>query len=155
MKALTGILACVLAVGVACTDSTAPPSQNWAGTWSINTSVLDVGGSLEGTPEPKPFALTITLNGNAVSDTFPTVSWTSSGGTFSFPYGQPNNAIVAHADTVLWRIYSVPGAGGTTCTLVYHGALVAPDSANGSVLVSGSNTLCAAANGGTWAGKRL
>jgi hypothetical protein len=32
--------------------------------------------------------------------------------------------------------------------------LVAPDSARGSVLVSGTNTLCAAANGGSWVGKR-
>ena len=154
MRALTATLACVVAVGLACGDSTAPPSSNWAGVWSITTSVLDSGGTLEATPEPTPFLLTIVLNGNTLTDTFPTISWTTPGGAFSFPYGQMNNAIVAHADTLLWRIYSVPGAGGTTCTLVYHGALVAADSARGSVLVSGTNTLCAAANGGTWAGKR-
>ena len=155
MRTLTVTLACVIATGLACSnDPTSPPSQNWAGVWSITTSALDTGGALEGTPEPTPFLLTITLNGNTISDTFPTITWVQSSGTFSFPYGQPNNAIAAHADTLLWRIYSVPGAGGTTCTLVYNGALVAPDSARGSVLVSGTNTLCAAANGGTWVGKR-
>lgn len=155
MRALAGAFACALVVGVACGDPNAvsPPSADWEGVWSISTSVLDSGGTLQGTPEPKPFLLTIVLF-NGVSDSFPTISWMSSGATFSFPYGQPDNAITAHADTVLWRMYSVPDAAQKTCTLVYHGALVAADSARGSVLVSGSNPLCAVANGGTWVGKR-
>jgi len=154
MRALTATLACALAAGLACSDPSAvsPPSADWEGVWSITTAVLDSGGALQGTPEPTPFLLTIDLF-NGISDTFPTISWMSSGRTFSFPYGQPNNAIAAHADTLLWRIFSVPGAGGSTCALVYSGVLVAPDSARGSVLVSGTNTLCAAANGGTWVGK--
>src|SRR5258706_10352895 len=75
MRALTATLACVVAVGLACGDSTAPPSSNWAGVWSITTSVLDRGGTLEATPEPTPFLLTIVLNGNTLTDTFPTISW--------------------------------------------------------------------------------
>jgi len=154
MRALTATLACVIATGLACGDPNAvsPPNADWEGVWSITTAVLDSGGSLQGTPEPTPFLLTIDLF-NGISDTFPTISWTTSGGAFSFPYGQPNSAIAAHADTLLWRIFSVPGAGGSTCALVYSGVLVAPDSARGSVLVSGTNTLCAAANGGAWVGK--
>jgi len=154
MRALIVTLACGAAAALACGDSTAPPSANWAGAWSVTTSVLDSGGALEGTPEPKPFLLTIVVNGNTLTDTFPTLSWIQPSGTFTFPAGQPNDAIVGHADTLLWRIYSVPDTGGKTCTLLYHGALVAPDSARGSVLVSGTNTLCAAANGGSWVGKR-
>jgi len=156
MKTLTVTLACALAAGLACGDPNAvsPPSAEWEGVWSITTSVLDSGGALKATPEPTPFLLTIVLNGNTISDTVPTISWTTPGGAFSFPYGQPNNAIAAHADTLLWRIFSVPGTGGSTCALVYTGALVAADSVRGSVLVSGTNTLCAAANGGTWVGKR-
>ena len=155
MTRLLAIVACVVAVETACGDPNAvpPPSADWEGVWSVTTSVLDSGGGLQGTPEPTPFLLTIDLF-NGISDTFPTISWMSSGGTFSFPYGQPNNAIAAHADTLLWRVFSVPGAGGTTCALVYSGVLVAPDSARGGVLVSGTNTLCAAADGGTWVGKR-
>ena len=154
MKRLT-LLAGVVAGGLACGDPTAvsPPSAEWEGVWSISTSVLDNGGSLQGTPEPTPFLLTIDLF-NGISDTFPTIGWMSSGGTFSFPYGQPDNAIAAHADTLLWRVFSVPDGTGKYCAPVYSGVLVAPDSAIGSVLVSGTNTLCAAANGGTWAGKR-
>jgi hypothetical protein len=156
MRPLTVTLACALATGLACGDPNAvsPPSADWEGIWSITTSPLDVGGALEGTPEPTPFLLTIILNGALISDTFPTITWMSSGGTFSFPYGQASNAIAAHADTLLWRIFSVPDGTGKYCALVYSGALVAPDSARGSVLVSGTNTLCAAANGGTWVGKR-
>ena len=103
------LAACVVAVGMACGDPNAvsPPSAEWEGVWSITTSVLDSGGALQGSPEPTPFLLTIDLF-NGISDTFPTISWMSSGGTFSFPYGQPSNAIAAHADTLLWRIYSVP-----------------------------------------------
>ena len=155
MKALTVTLAGFVAVGLACGDPNAvsPPSVEWEGVWSITTSVLDSGGALQGTPEPTPFLLTIVLF-NGISDTFPTISWMSSSGTFSFPYGQASNAIAAHADTLLWRIYSVPDTAGKACALVYTGALVAPDSARGSVLGSGTNTLCAAANGGTWVGKR-
>ena len=156
MRTLAATLVYVVAAGLACGDPNAvsPPSAEWEGVWSITTSPLDSGGALEGTPEPTPFLLTIILNGALISDTFPTITWMQSSGTFSFPYGQASNAIAAHADTLLWRIYSVPGAGGTTCALVYTGALVAADSARGSVLVSGTNTLCAAANGGTWVGKR-
>jgi hypothetical protein len=142
------------AAALACGDSTAPPSANWDGVWSVRTSVLDAGGPLEGSIEPTPFSLTITVNGNTISDTFPTLMWAHSGGAWTFSFGAPNNAIVAHADTLRWRIYSAPDTLGRTCTLVYSGVLVASDSAQGSVLVSGTSALCAAANGGTWAGKR-
>ena len=138
----------------ACGDSTAPPSANWDGAWSVTTSTLDAGGALEGTLEPTPFLLTIVVNGNALSDTFPTLTWSEPSGAWMFPWGQPNDAIVGHADTLLWRVYSEPDTLGKTCTLVYRGVLVGSDSVRGSVLVSGTNAQCAAANGGSWAGKR-
>lgn len=147
-------LATLALTALACGDSTAPPNMNWDGVWSIRTSVLDSGGALEGNIEPTPFLLTIVVNGNAVSDTFPTLMWPHSGGAWTFSFGAPNNAIVAHADTLRWRIYSAPDTLGKTCTLIYSGVLVASDSAQGSVLVGGSSAQCAVANGGTWGGKR-
>lgn len=147
-------LAAIVLSFLACGDSTAPPSANWDGIWSVRTSVLDVGGPLEGSIEPTPFSHTITVNGNTISDTFPTLMWVHTGGAWTFSFGAPNNAIVAHADTLRWRIYSAPDTLGKTCTLVYSGVLVGSDSATGSVLVSGTSAQCAVANGGTWGGKR-
>jgi len=143
------------AAAAACNSSTAAPSPSWPGSWSVTTSVLDQGGALEGTIQPTPFLLKITANGNALQDTFPTLKWMQmTGGSWTFPPGEPNDAIVGHADTLLWRAYSTPDGAGKTCTLVFNGLLVWSDSVRGSVLVSGTATACAAANGGTWAGKR-
>ena len=151
---LTAALAA--AVTAACGSSTAPPSPSLAGNWSVVTSTLDQGGALQGNLVPTPFLLKVTENGNTLSDSFPTLSWQlMTGGTaWTFPPGEPNNAIVGHADTLTLRIYSTPDGGGKTCTLVYRGVLIATDSLNGSVLVSGSAASCAVANGGTWGGKR-
>jgi len=154
MQALAAGLACLVATGLACGDSTAPPNPSWDGGWSVTTSTLDAGGVLEGMLEPTPFLLTIVVNGNALSDTFPTLTWSEPSGAWTFPWGQPNDAIVGHADTLLWRVYSEADTLGKTCTLVYRGVLVGTDSVRGSVLVSGTNAQCAAANGGSWAGKR-
>lgn len=154
MRLLPASLACAAAMGLACGDSTAPPSANWDGVWSVRTSVLDAGGPLEGSIEPTPFSHTITVSGSTISDTFPNLTWATSGAAWTFSFGAPNNAIVAHADTLRWRIYSAPDTLGKTCTLIYSGVLVTSDSAQGSVLVSGTSALCATANGGTWGGKR-
>lgn len=152
----TGWLCLGLGAALACGNSMAPPSPDLAGTWSVGTSRLDVGGALEGNLLPSPFLLKVTANGNTLSDTFPTLTWQlMTGGTaWTFPPGEPNNAIVGSADTLTFRIYSTPDAGSKTCTLVYRGILIGTDSLNGSVLVSGSAVSCAAANGGTWGGKR-
>ena len=152
----SGWLCLGIVIALACTSSTAPPSPSLAGTWSVVTSTLDQGGALQGTLEPTPFLFKVTENGNTLSDSFPTLSWQlMTGGTaWTFPPGEPNNAIVGHADTLTWRMYSTPDASAKTCTLVYRGLLIANDSLNGSVLVSGSATSCAVANGGTWGAKR-
>jgi hypothetical protein len=154
MRVLLLMSAAAAAVAAACGDTNAPPSPNLAGTYAVIISRLDSGGALNGTVAPSPFSLKVVQNGNALSDSFPTLVWSqATGGSWSFPPGEPNDQIVGHGDTLTWSAYSTADAGGKTCTLVLRG-LVVSDSVHGSVLVSGTATACAVANGGTWAGKR-